>query len=958
MPNIACPTCSLTFHVDLKVAGSFQHCPRCDTKINFVSPSQEAWVKLKLDAEEGASKAAPRESDHADQGNRARQIEKARADDPAGSQRNEDANREPVNQREATVEVPQSDLSQGGVDAQESVDDIVNTESVNAEFATHGGKEIKGDDVFDTECVDDVRESAFATSNSIPTETEELNEDNRLEPAPAPKPSAPVQTPEAASDDTQSGNSAPPDTKPDTKPAKLQVNARTKSWRDSDSMGSPKPNPARRSKRTVLTLLGIGLLAIGVFLPGYLSTVGDSNFSDMFARFGATAKSGADASSPAGSTGSADATSLQPADLNLFAKDDAGGGSNPVNSRRHYALLVGVRQYLPTELNNLTYTENDVTELASVLKTKGYDPRNIELMTQTNGATNTHLLPTAANIRKNLGLLLSDMHREDTVVVAFSGHGVQFKGDGEHYFCPADAVLKDRKTLVSLTDVYAQLEKCNAGSRVMLVDACRDNPLASFAKSSARIRLEPIVNRAPPVLEGGTAAFYSCSRSQQSFEAPELGHGVFFHYVIEGLAGAADRERDGTITMSELKAYTSRNVKDYVRSKLRQRQVPAFSIRGEVQGEILLVDAARGALPSVENRTPQADLKTPSPSPSPSPSPTAPQQADATPTNNPPSEDADWYDQAEYSIGDYGFTFRGRVIESVEPSSIAASAGLQKGDHVFSVNGKALKRPYELSSAMYGMRKGQTKELAIRRTDPTTNQIQVLRLNIPSAIDYVKPGRLRPSPGNTTAKTESSRPTTKASQTGPLGFSAKDLKVVSVSRTGAAARAGLKEGDLILKLNGQWMIDQNDLKRKLSNIKPTESVQLQISRENEFFDMVTLDVFINGRSRSASVAKPATTAKAAGVPGTSSRSKNLSFGFTAKDLRVGSVSANGAARRAGLQVGDLILKIDGQWLIDQSDLKRTLSKISPEGNVVLEVSREDENLVKRTHSITIDRNEK
>jgi tetratricopeptide (TPR) repeat protein len=91
---------------------------------------------------------------------------------------------------------------------------------------------------------------------------------------------------------------------------------------------------------------------------------------------------------------------------------------------------VGVRQYDKVELRNLDYTENDVTVLAKMLRAAGY--RRVVLMTQTHGAAQARYLPTAANIRRELRGLLEDRRPEDTVIVAFCGHGLQFKGSDEY----------------------------------------------------------------------------------------------------------------------------------------------------------------------------------------------------------------------------------------------------------------------------------------------------------------------------------------------------------------------------------------------------------------------------------------------------------------------------------------------------------------------------------------------
>ena len=108
-------------------------------------------------------------------------------------------------------------------------------------------------------------------------------------------------------------------------------------------------------------------------------------------------------------------------------------------SGEKYAFLVGVKTYLPTELRNLEYSENDVTELAEVLKAGGYRPENIRLLTQAEGNKNPRFLPLAKNVRSELQELLRARSDGDSVLVAFAGHGVQFKNREDSYFCPADA---------------------------------------------------------------------------------------------------------------------------------------------------------------------------------------------------------------------------------------------------------------------------------------------------------------------------------------------------------------------------------------------------------------------------------------------------------------------------------------------------------------------------------------
>jgi tetratricopeptide (TPR) repeat protein len=253
------------------------------------------------------------------------------------------------------------------------------------------------------------------------------------------------------------------------------------------------------------------------------------------------------------------------------------------------ALLVAVRRYASADLRTLRYTENDVTDLARVLRANGYRPENVVLLTQTAAAAGgERFQPQAAHVRGELRRLLRSRGRADTVLVAFSGHGVQFRKDGEFYFCPADADLSDNRTLVSLSEVYRELRLCPAGFKLLLADACRTDPQPRGARGATPLQsvTRPQVRPVP----GGVAAFFSCSRGQEAFEDDRLKHGVFFHYVIEGLRGAAAPPGVREVTLAALQDYVTRRVSDFVRTKLGREQTP--ELRNQTRGLVALASAA------------------------------------------------------------------------------------------------------------------------------------------------------------------------------------------------------------------------------------------------------------------------------------------------------------------------------------------------------------------------------
>ena len=267
----------------------------------------------------------------------------------------------------------------------------------------------------------------------------------------------------------------------------------------------------------------------------------------------------------------------------------AGAGDDDAPAGRQYALLVGVRNYDKDQLRSLQYTENDVNDLAAVLKDAGY--KRVVLMTQSEAASqgDNTLLPTAKNVRKKLAAILDDRKPNDSVLIAFSGHGVQFRDDKASYFCPMDADLEDMRTLVSLADVYKGLEESAAGTKVLLADCCRNDPQAEASKAVEKVKLESVTRPQAERPPGGVAALLSCSEGQKSYESEKLGHGIFFHYIIAGLRGEAANKK-GEVTLQSLASYVADEVPDAAKdvsdaARQRPQQV------GDLSGAVALVMA-------------------------------------------------------------------------------------------------------------------------------------------------------------------------------------------------------------------------------------------------------------------------------------------------------------------------------------------------------------------------------
>jgi formylglycine-generating enzyme required for sulfatase activity/uncharacterized caspase-like protein len=251
---------------------------------------------------------------------------------------------------------------------------------------------------------------------------------------------------------------------------------------------------------------------------------------------------------------------------------------------KRYAVLVGVENYLHPKLREpapLKYSVDDALSLAEVLKERGYV---VTLMTDDTGKQAERLMPTRANIEREIAEVLEACQPEDTVVLAFAGHGHQFQAEPDAYFCPMDArpFKEEKDSLVSINDIYRRMEHSFAGVKVILVDACRNDPNPARGRGLD-------ADAAPPPPKG-VGALFSCSAGQRAYEHDSLKHGVFFHFVLEGLKGGA-RDEDGEVTFETLSQFVRKKVPNKMRELDLGTQQP--NLKADLVGAPPVLVAAR-----------------------------------------------------------------------------------------------------------------------------------------------------------------------------------------------------------------------------------------------------------------------------------------------------------------------------------------------------------------------------
>ena len=162
-----------------------------------------------------------------------------------------------------------------------------------------------------------------------------------------------------------------------------------------------------------------------------------------------------------------------------------------------------------------------------------------------------------------------------------------------------------------------------------------------------------------------------------------------------------------------------------------------------------------------------------------------------------------------------------------------------------------------------------------------------------------------------------------------------------------ADNAGIKAGDVILKINGKSIADADQLTREVANIKPGSKVEAVIWREGK---EQTLVVTLAERE------SPQTLTSDANAPETDNASSRLGISVrtvTANDanrlqlgktqgLLVTGINANGLAAKSGLLQGDVVLAVNKNPVNTPEELIKAVNESSNKNNaLLLHIARKD-----------------
>jgi Do/DeqQ family serine protease len=158
----------------------------------------------------------------------------------------------------------------------------------------------------------------------------------------------------------------------------------------------------------------------------------------------------------------------------------------------------------------------------------------------------------------------------------------------------------------------------------------------------------------------------------------------------------------------------------------------------------------------------------------------------------------------------------------------------------------------------------------------------------------------------------------------------RGVVINSVTPGGPADKAGLKQGDVILQLNGKDVNDANVLRNTIAATAPGTEVTLTLLRNGSEQTMrvrlgeLTPEVAASGNNRGGE-----TGASRLGItaqPVTPDVARQLGIPSGTRGLVVASVDPGGPAALAGIQEGDVIQQVNRQPVNSVSDMQNALAK--------------------------------
>lgn len=255
-----------------------------------------------------------------------------------------------------------------------------------------------------------------------------------------------------------------------------------------------------------------------------------------------------------------------------------------------FAVVIGAANY--RDVTKVEYAAKDAEAMRKYLiEALGYlDGNIITLPDPTSGDLN-RVFGTASRPDGQLYNLVSAKPGRCDVFVYYAGHGAPSVREKRGYLVPIDAspdYIEQNGYPLDL--FYSNLSKVLAKDLIVVLDACFTGEAPD---TSGRVRT--LVRDASPVpvasvtedVPANSLVMTAAKSNQLACWYRDKRHSLFTYWLLRGLKGEADLDRDGRIVVGELDEYVRQNVPPLARLLYNRDQTP--EIRGAAGKELLRI---------------------------------------------------------------------------------------------------------------------------------------------------------------------------------------------------------------------------------------------------------------------------------------------------------------------------------------------------------------------------------
>lgn len=217
------------------------------------------------------------------------------------------------------------------------------------------------------------------------------------------------------------------------------------------------------------------------------------------------------------------------------------------------AIIIGIQNY--KRVPKAEFANSDASAFYDyAIRALGVKPENIKLLLDEQ-ADEVEILAAFKN-----WLPVKVKKARTDVYVFYSGHGLPSDDGKNMYILPfgADRQFID-KTALNQQEIIAAIQSASPKSVTMFMDACYSGQTRTgdTLLTSAR----PLALKAQKNIFPSSFTVLSASQADQiSSSSRDLQHGIFSYYLMKGMEGEADTNKDGRITAGEMQGYLVENV--------------------------------------------------------------------------------------------------------------------------------------------------------------------------------------------------------------------------------------------------------------------------------------------------------------------------------------------------------------------------------------------------------------